>query len=458
MNRNRHKVASLVPVALFALACVDQAVAKGGGAKGGGGGSSGSTGSTSGGAVIVPVGGVVVVGSGTAYNSGSGGGGLPGWAIGVIVASIVLLLILCCVLGNYHRKRTARRQLAANSQALISKDAPKTLEEMMGPAPGSTEASYQNASNDGYKRGKIWMEAQGITPDTGRGPVPGHLVATIADKSRLHGQGAAWRFAPLMGTEAAARIGVTDEAVGKSVIVFSPPHSWTGGDTDISVLTDLPLWYLVDINQARTPFFYFEVTVITVTAVQRGGLPVIAVGLSTSPYPPFRLPGWHPHSVAYHSDDGRLFVSDPFGGRPFGPAYGPGDVIGVGYYPATGATFFTRNGALIPSGTGTPTVGWDGTHVPNDGCYSVVWGEKTVHGAVGSDSGCTLKVDFVGPFRYKPANPDWWTEAEARGWSTGPGIPALPVLVSPSEQPPTYVTTVTGEDPSSEAKVTPPKY
>ncbi|KAJ3328993.1 Rsp5p-dependent ubiquitination, sorting of cargo proteins at the multivesicular body [Gonapodya sp. JEL0774] len=298
------------------------------------------------------------------------------------------------------------------------------------------------------------MDSQGVGPDTGRGPVPAHLITAVAERNSSYGPGAAWRFAPIAGTEAASRVSVEDKGKGKSVLGFAQPPSWQTGDTDVCVLTDLPLWYLEG-GDIRPPFFYFEITVVSATPARGGAISVIAIGVSTSPYPPFRLPGWHAHSVAYHSDDGRLFVSDPFGGRPYGPAYGPGDVIGVGYYPPTGATFFTRNGQLIPSGTGTPTVGWDGSAIPNDGCYSVVWGEKTVHAVVGCDGWSAIEADFSGPFRYPPGNPGWWVEAVARGWSAGVGGPVVSAV---AVAPPSYTTVAGGGVESQATYDPPPKY
>jgi hypothetical protein len=101
----------------------------------------------------------------------------------------------------------------------------------------------------------------------------------------------------------------------------------------------------------------------------------IAVGFATVPYPPFRLPGWDPNSVGYHSDDGSVFVNDADFGESLGPALKTGDEIGIGYkvWPI-GADFgtsfyFTVNGTrlkrafqesvFVPSEI-YPTIGFDG--------------------------------------------------------------------------------------------------
>jgi hypothetical protein len=72
----------------------------------------------------------------------------------------------------------------------------------------------------------------------------------------------------------------------------------------------------------------------------------VAIGLSTKPYPRWRLPGWHRHSVAYHSNNGAVYASNSVSGRSYGPSFKQGDVIGVGYLYQSGTVFFTRNGEV----------------------------------------------------------------------------------------------------------------
>ncbi|CAG8609365.1 18040_t:CDS:2 [Acaulospora morrowiae] len=89
-------------------------------------------------------------------------------------------------------------------------------------------------------------------------------------------------------------------------------------------------------------FYYYEITILS-NPRKRGS--TIAIGLATKPYPPFRLPGWHKESVGWHSDDGRKFYNESYGGRTYSEIWGDvGDVIGCGYYPKTGIVFFTKNG------------------------------------------------------------------------------------------------------------------
>ncbi|KAJ8258987.1 hypothetical protein COCON_G00179990 [Conger conger] len=93
---------------------------------------------------------------------------------------------------------------------------------------------------------------------------------------------------------------------------------------------------------------YFEVTIMD-TGV-RG---TIAVGLVPQYYKLDHQPGWLPHSIAYHADDGKLYNGNTMG-QQFGPKCNRGDKIGCGIYQDSfdaGLTtvFFTKNGKEVGS-------------------------------------------------------------------------------------------------------------
>ncbi|ORX58838.1 SPRY-domain-containing protein [Hesseltinella vesiculosa] len=90
----------------------------------------------------------------------------------------------------------------------------------------------------------------------------------------------------------------------------------------------------------RQPVAYWEVTIVSMTDA-------LAVGLATRPYPPWRLPGWHQHSIGYHSGNGSTYISDPLLCDRYGPTFQQGDVIGIGYLTRTGTVFFTKNGRYL---------------------------------------------------------------------------------------------------------------
>ena len=70
---------------------------------------------------------------------------------------------------------------------------------------------------------------------------------------------------------------------------------------------------------------------------------MIAIGFSTRKASLDRLPGWESESWAYHGDDGKTFFGEATG-RPYGPTFAIGDIIGCGINFNTGQAFFTKNG------------------------------------------------------------------------------------------------------------------
>ncbi|KAG0202559.1 Rsp5p-dependent ubiquitination, sorting of cargo proteins at the multivesicular body [Mortierella sp. GBA30] len=103
---------------------------------------------------------------------------------------------------------------------------------------------------------------------------------------------------------------------------------------EASVQTNLPM-------PKQQEVYYWEVKMF-----EKSPDTVVAVGVSTKPYPNSRLPGWNRHSVAYHSK-GQKFCNSAFSGLPYGPGFFEGDVVGCGYRPRNGTIFFTRNGKRI---------------------------------------------------------------------------------------------------------------
>jgi len=121
-----------------------------------------------------------------------------------------------------------------------------------------------------------------------------------------------------------------------------------------SVQSNLPLPKLNEV-------YYWEVKMFDLPETT-----IVAVGLATKPYPPFRLPGQNPFSVGYYSTGDKCY-NYPFNASQFGPALKEGDVLGVGYRPRTGTVFFTRNGRKMEDAfiglnryNLFPTIGADG--------------------------------------------------------------------------------------------------
>lgn len=70
---------------------------------------------------------------------------------------------------------------------------------------------------------------------------------------------------------------------------------------------------------------------------------MIGVGFSGAKASLEKFPGWEPESWAYHGDDGKSFCCQSTG-KPYGPTFTTGDIIGCGVNFMTGCAFFTKNG------------------------------------------------------------------------------------------------------------------
>jgi len=128
---------------------------------------------------------------------------------------------------------------------------------------------------------------------------------------------------------------------------------------DSCLLSSAPLYSALNsspLHSGQPELAYFEVRVGEMD--KDAG---IAVGFTAPPYPTWRLPGWERGSLGVHGDDGRRYVNDTWGGRPFTSAFRPGDIVGIGMkfksstLPPTYderkkrinvEVFFTRNGQV----------------------------------------------------------------------------------------------------------------
>ncbi|KAH8698839.1 putative endosomal SPRY domain protein [Talaromyces proteolyticus] len=133
-------------------------------------------------------------------------------------------------------------------------------------------------------------------------------------------------------------------------------------DSECSVQTNLPV-------PKQNDVYYWEAKIY-----DKPESTLLSIGMTTKPYPLFRLPGFHKMSVAYLSTGQRRY-NQPFRAPNYGPEYTQGDVIGVGYRPRSGTLFFTRNGKKLDD---------------------VVHGLKTPNffPTVGANGPCTVHVNF----------------------------------------------------------------
>ncbi|CCE64084.1 hypothetical protein TPHA_0G02490 [Tetrapisispora phaffii CBS 4417] len=85
---------------------------------------------------------------------------------------------------------------------------------------------------------------------------------------------------------------------------------------------------------------YFEVKVYKFS---RNSNAVFSIGLVTTPYPYFKIPGTSSYSIAYEST-GKLRINNPFSASTLLPKLQEGDVVGFGYRYKLGTIFITHNG------------------------------------------------------------------------------------------------------------------
>ena len=140
------------------------------------------------------------------------------------------------------------------------------------------------------------------------------------------------------------------------------------------------------------------------------GNEIISFGLATSPYPYFRLPGRHHHSIAYDSTGARR-LSNSFelddSLRHIFPKCERGDVIGIGYRTRSGTVFFTRNGKKLDE---KPV----GGHIKG-------WKFKYLYPIVGANIPCKIHVNFGGHgFVFIEANVKKWGYGKVNGLKMPP--------------------------------------
>lgn len=115
----------------------------------------------------------------------------------------------------------------------------------------------------------------------------------------------------------------------------SKPGIWSvhtaKGSEDSCLLSSTPLYSALlgasNPSQAHdnATIAYFEIE-IHVLGEDAG----IALGFIAPPYPTWRLPGWERASLGVHSDDGRRYINDSYGGQDFTDPFLAEETIGIG--------------------------------------------------------------------------------------------------------------------------------
>ncbi|KAM3582001.1 Protein ssh4 [Umbelopsis sp. WA50703] len=220
--------------------------------------------------------------------------------VGIVVFFLIIVILLCFT-------RASGSQLFSS----ISANDPELGTEFV-----ETPAMLETLSEDArlsYERAKAWQTA--YPPESVATEITLSQYLTIQEKGV-----AAFEFeADMAETNAFIQ--------GRTEIQF-----FSG---ECCVQTNLPFPKNQDV-------YYFEAKMY-----EKPISTTVAVGVSTKPFPNWRMPGWNKHSVGYFSHNGCKMFNNPFEGKSYGMPFNEGDVVGVGYRHRTGTVFFTRNGRKI---------------------------------------------------------------------------------------------------------------
>lgn len=123
----------------------------------------------------------------------------------------------------------------------------------------------------------------------------------------------------------------------KGDLLMPSTGHWRGstraGMKDSCLITSSPLYFAyIDspVHSGKPKTVYYEVEILSMGYAGTNSESTIALGYCAMPYPTWRMPGWERASLGIHSDDGRRYVNDTWGGKDFTRPFGKGDTVGIG--------------------------------------------------------------------------------------------------------------------------------
>ncbi|KAJ3123121.1 hypothetical protein HK098_002164 [Nowakowskiella sp. JEL0407] len=305
----------------------------------------------------------------TAYEAEEDSGLSTGAIVGISIAGVVVVGIIICIVCMCIRRRKSKS--GKDGAVYSAVDTGATYDTGDPPPPlASHYESFKNASSDEFQRALAYQK---------QFPPPEYPSIPVTLKDSISARGLdAFRFSTLDPNWVFIH--------PNDVVEFMAPIP----DADASVLSEFPLTRadipVCDLIQPLSDKLdvrravYFEVTILEMSY---SPLSVISVGLATNPYPPFRSVGWNNYSIGYHSDDGRVFENDGYGGRVYASPYSVNHTIGCGYEELSGRVFFTLNGSFVGEAAMKPA-------------------RHPYHAALASDGRAKIKFNFgKEPFLYK---------------------------------------------------------
>jgi hypothetical protein len=195
---------------------------------------------------------------------------------------------------------------------------------------------------------------------------------------------------------------------------------WKGttraGASDSILLTGLPLYFAKVDSPLITEVpktIYFEIKIVSLGRGRASDECSIAVGFAAQPYPSWRMPGWERGSLGIHSDDGRRYVNDTWGGKEFASPFKEGETIGLGmtFSIPTNPPQYERQGTthnveIFMTRDGKREGGWDlheELDKEQDGGVDGLEGNWDLYGAIGVFGGVEFEACFErGGWQYQP--------------------------------------------------------
>ncbi|EDZ70053.1 Ear1p [Saccharomyces cerevisiae Lalvin QA23] len=235
---------------------------------------------------------------------------------------------------------------------------------------------------------ELLQQSEDSNPDTTReDPIMNEQTRQYIQEEGAY----AWEFSP------------NPDMPNHTVIVENKTEvSFLNYNYDASISTNLPIPCINKVYYCEFKIFETDGPLNSDENVSKG---VISFGLSTQPYPYFRLPGRHHHSIAYDSNGARRF-NDSFKLneqlRTLFPQCEKGDIVGIGYRSRSGTVFFTRNGKKLNEKS-------VGGHIRG-------WKFQYLYPIIGSNVPCQIHVNFgTYGFVYIEANVKKWGYAKSNG-------------------------------------------
>lgn len=257
------------------------------------------------------------------------------------------------------------------------------------------EQFYYKQGEEYIKQNPPFLLNQGLlqqSEDSNRDATREDPIMNEQTRQYIQEEGAyAWEFSP------------NPDMPNHTVIVENKTEvSFLNYNYDASISTNLPIPCINKVYYCEFKIFETDGPLNSDENVSKG---VISFGLSTQPYPYFRLPGRHHHSIAYDSNGARRF-NDSFKLneqlRTLFPQCEKGDIVGIGYRSRSGTVFFTRNGKKLNEKS-------VGGHIRG-------WKFQYLYPIIGSNVPCQIHVNFgTYGFVYIEANVKKWGYAKSNG-------------------------------------------